>query len=87
MNMTRKQFEMIAEVISSLNVDTEKRAEIASAFSDALASTNVRFNTTTFTGACINSNALDAAKQGRVDLTTPLFNKEQTSNRKVKDLG
>ena len=54
MNMTRKQFEMIAEVISSLNVDTEKRAEIAIAFSDALASTNVRFNTTTFTVACIS---------------------------------
>ena len=84
--MTRKQFELIAEVISKLDVDNEKRAEIAIAFSDALASTNERFNTTTFTVACINRKALERTKQGEVDLSVPLFNKEQTSHRKVKDL-
>ena len=74
--MTKKHFIFIANVISKLDVDRETKAEIALAFSDELANTNEKFNTTVFTVACINDNALASIKKsggGGVDV--PLLNK------------
>jgi len=76
--MTRKDFILIADTISKLNVDRETKAEIALAFCDSLAATNKKFNTTIFTVACINDNALANVKQGKANVTVPLFNKEDT---------
>ena len=78
MQMTRQHFVLIAETISQLNIDKETKAEVALAFCDKLAATNKKFNTTLFTVACINNNALNSIKTNEHDVAQPLFNKEQT---------
>jgi hypothetical protein len=55
--MTRKDFQLIADVINNFNVDNqanqrEVAASIAEAFAAALTKTNPRFNQALFLKAC-----------------------------------
>jgi hypothetical protein len=50
-NMTKRDFELIAEVISSYPVEVPKRL-MAHKFADKLAATNSRFNRQRFLDAC-----------------------------------
>jgi hypothetical protein len=49
--MSRKDFELIADVVSTIASDDLRRA-VAHRFCDKLSATNPRFNTSTFLGAC-----------------------------------
>lgn len=52
--MTRKDYEMIAGVIRSLNVTDEQRLEIANQFARRLAGTNGQFKSDRFVDAATN---------------------------------
>lgn len=52
--MTRKDFQLIADVIRGLRdvIDEDNRAKVADAFSSALPATNARFKPERFLNAC-----------------------------------
>lgn len=52
--MSRKDFELIAGVIRSLNVNEEQRLEIANQFARRLSSTNAGFKPSRFVEAAVN---------------------------------
>jgi hypothetical protein len=68
--MTRKDFQLIADVISSLDLSDTDRLVVAGRFAARLASTNTRFDAGRFLAACRPelddvSKGFDSRKAGR----------------------
>ena len=54
--MSRKDFQLIARTIASLDLDVATRRTVATAFASTLAGTNGRFDRERFVAACTPSN-------------------------------
>jgi hypothetical protein len=54
--MSRKDFNLIAETIRFLPLDSDMRARVANAFADSLRGTNARFDRNRFIAASMPTN-------------------------------